>query len=127
MAPYLHHQVFLSTGKGGTEALHTGNEAAGVKVVVLPDGDLLAEVENVVEKTAIDQNLPDREGLGHQSPRIDLRPTDVLIRLVVATTATAMVITTAITDPTIGPVRGTPLSQIQNSPQSLKLQGATRQ
>lgn len=123
----LHNQVFPSTGTEGTEALHTGKEAVEIKVVVLPDGGLLDEVENVVEKTAIDQNLPDREDLGHQSLRIDLRPTDVLIRLVVATTATTMVITTAITDPTIGPVRGIPLSPIQNSPQPLRLQGATRQ
>lgn len=117
-------QTSLGKGNHGTEALHTENEAVGIKAVVLPEEDLLGEVATDVEKTAVDQTSLGPEDLGHQDTSGDslLRPTDDLVPL----EATTMAIITAIMDLIIGPAQGIPFNQHPNSPQLLIPQGATR-
>jgi len=112
VAPCLRHvQPFPSTGREETEALHLGNEVAGIRAVVLLDDDPLDVVGTAVEKTVVVQNSRDREDLGHRFMIGDsiLHPTAGLVLLMVRTTVT----TIATTDLTIGQTPGIPLDLIQ--------------
>jgi hypothetical protein len=119
----LHH--VQTSGRQEIEALHSGNEVAGTRLVVVRDEDLLEEVVTAVEKTAVAPNLRGQEDLGHLSMIGDstFHLTVDLVPLVVTTTGT----TIATTDLTIGQLRGIPFTQIQDSLHPLTPQGAIRQ
>jgi hypothetical protein len=99
------------TEREETEALLSGNEVAGIRVVVLPEEGLLDEVGTAVEKTVVGQISRGREDLDHpfMIGNSILHPTDDLVPLVVRTTVT----TIATTDLTIAQTRGIPFNRIQ--------------
>lgn len=121
-------QTSPGTGSQGTEALHTENEAVGIRAVVLPDEDPLDEVATDVEKTDVHQTSHP-EDLGHQfmSGGSLLRPTDDLVHLEATITAIIMAVITATMDLIIGQAQGILFNQPPNSPRLLILQGATQQ
>lgn len=94
-------QITPITGISGIEALHSRNEEAATKAVVLRDEDHHDGAATVVERTVAVQISHVQEDLGHRfmNEGFILRPIDGLVPL-------AMIII-AITDLTIGRTHGT--------------------
>jgi hypothetical protein len=92
VALFLHRvQITPITGISGIEALlHSRNEVAATKVVVLREEDHRAGAGTVGGKTDVVQTSPVQEGLGHRfmNEGFILRPIDGLVPLVVTITAT---------------------------------------
>lgn len=92
VALFLHRvQITPITGISGIAALlHSRNEVAATKVVVLPEEDHHAGAGTVGGKTVAVQTSPVQEGLGHRymNEGFILRPIDGLVPLVVTITAT---------------------------------------